>query len=389
VKIAIISSRFPFPIDKGDKLRLFHQIKELSSRHQIILISLSDETVGPRARKNLQEYCQKIYVFRLNRMQILFNLFKGLVRGLPAQVAYFFNEGIHGAIQKILLLEKPDHLYCQLIRTAEYGKNHRGFKTLDYMDCFHLSMLKRAVHAGFLMRRVWMEESRRLKKYEIEIYPAFHNHTIISHPDRDAMGLGTGHPLTVIPNGLDPGYSDHTELSEKDIDLLFLGNLGYFSNRLAVRFLLFDLLPLIDDLKSLRITIAGARPGYRLKQWIRQKPGVSLIANPPDTRNIYRRARLFVAPVFAGTGQQNKILEALASGCTVLCTPDVQKALDLPSPGLIRVAVDANDFASQIRTLLSAGPVPDSQISRARAYLQEHFSWEKNASTLEGLFQNT
>jgi len=389
VKIAIISSRFPFPIDKGDKLRLFHQIKELSSRHQIILISLSDETVGSRARKTLEDYCQKIYVFRLSRMQILFNLFKGLAKGLPAQVAYFFNEGIYGAIQKILRLEKPDHLYCQLIRTAEYGKSHPGFKTLDYMDCFHLSMLKRALHAGALMRRVWMEESRRLKKYEGEIYPAFHNHTVISHPDREAMGLGMGQPLTVVPNGLDPGYFDQTEMRQKDIDLLFLGNLGYFSNRLAVRFLLFDLLPLIDDLKSLRITIAGARPGRRLRQWIRQSPRVSLIADPPDTRNIYQRARLFVAPVFAGTGQQNKILEALASGCAVLCTPDVQKALDLPSPSLIRVAVSAKEFASQIRSLLSAGVLPEGQISSARAYLQKHFSWEKSTSTLEGLFINT
>lgn len=386
MKIAIISSRFPFPLDKGDKLRLFHQIKGLASRHEIILISLSDEPVDPLTRSALAPYCKKIHVFRFSRMHILFNLLKGLSRGLPAQVAYFFNEGIGKAIQKILQLENPDHLYCQLIRTAEYGKTHSGTKTLDYMDCFHLSMLKRAGHAGPGMDRLWMVESRRLKQYERNIYPYFHNHTIISKPDREAMDLGPDHPVTVIPNGLDPGYFEQTGMPQKDIDLLFLGNLGYFSNQLAVRFLLFDILPLLKDIKSLRITIAGAHPGRKMRKWVDQSPQVELIADPPDTRMVYQRARLFVAPVFAGTGQQNKILEAMASGCTVICTPDVQKALDIPSPGLIQVAESAQDFAIQIRTALKTNEDSADRSTAARAYLLEHFSWEKSTAVLEALF---
>ncbi len=386
MKIAIISSRFPFPLDKGDKLRLFHQIKQLSSRHEIILISLSDEPVDPQARRTLEAFCKKIYLFRLGRRQILINLLKGLFRKLPAQVAYFFNEGINKAIQKILKQENPDHLYCQLIRTAEYGKSHSGFKTLDYMDCFHLSMLKRAGHAGPGLSRLWRMESRLLNQYERDIYPYFHNHTIISKPDLEAMNLGPGHPLTVIPNGLDPCYFEQAGMPQKDIDILFLGNLGYFSNELAVRFILFDILPLIKDHNSIRITIAGARPGNRLRKWVDQNPQVSLIANPPDTRLIYQRAHLFVAPVFAGTGQQNKILEALASGCTVICTPDVQKALDIPSPGMIQVAVSAKDFATQIRAALEANEDKTDRSAAIRTYLLEHFSWEKSTTVLEALF---
>ena len=385
MKIAIISSRFPFPLDKGDKLRLFHQIKQLASHHEIILISLSDESVDPLAIRTLEPYCKKIHVFRLSRMHVLVNLLKGLSRGLPAQVAYFFNKGIGKAIQKILQQENPDHLYCQLIRTAEYGKPYAGNKTLDYMDCFHLSMLKRAGHAGPGMSRLWMVESRRLKQYERDIYPYFHNHTIISNPDREAMDLGPDLPVTVIPNGLDPDYFEQTGLLQKDIDLLFLGNLGYFSNQLAVRFLLFDILPLIKDIKSLRVTIAGAHPGRRMRKWVDQNPQVELIADPPDTRMVYQRARLFVAPVFAGTGQQNKILEALASGCTVLCTPDVQKALDIPSPGFIQVAVSAQDFATQIRASLEANEDTGGRSTATRTYLLEHFSWEKSTSSLEAL----
>ena len=39
--IIYFTSRFPYPINKGDKLRSYYQIKELSKSHEIHLISLS------------------------------------------------------------------------------------------------------------------------------------------------------------------------------------------------------------------------------------------------------------------------------------------------------------------------------------------------------------
>ena len=45
-KLVIIVSRFPFPLEKGDKLRAFHQIKELSSTYSITLITTTDSKVS-------------------------------------------------------------------------------------------------------------------------------------------------------------------------------------------------------------------------------------------------------------------------------------------------------------------------------------------------------
>ena len=43
--IIYLTSRFPYPINKGDKLRSYYQIKELSKSHEIHLISLSDQSI--------------------------------------------------------------------------------------------------------------------------------------------------------------------------------------------------------------------------------------------------------------------------------------------------------------------------------------------------------
>ena len=46
MKLIYLTSRFPYPINKGDKLRSYHQIKELSKQNDIYLISLSETKIS-------------------------------------------------------------------------------------------------------------------------------------------------------------------------------------------------------------------------------------------------------------------------------------------------------------------------------------------------------
>ena len=49
MKLLVLLSRFPYPLDKGDKLRAFHQLRYLAGRHEICLFALSDEDVSAEA----------------------------------------------------------------------------------------------------------------------------------------------------------------------------------------------------------------------------------------------------------------------------------------------------------------------------------------------------
>ena len=390
MKIVIISSRFPYPLDKGDKLRLYHQIRILSAEHQIVLISLTESEISSEELVALEAYCSNIYTFYLSKISILWNIVKGVLRGLPAQVSYFYQNDIDRRIAGIVGEEKPDHLYCQLIRTSEYGKHFTLPKTLDYMDCFHLSTSKRAQHIRGWKQWLWKLESRAVRKYESSIYPYFNHHTIISPVDHQSMGLGVSKPMTLVPNGLNESYYFEIQPAPvRNIDLLFLGNLSYFSNIAAVLFLIREILPKLDINKSRKIMIAGAQPSNWMKKLIARYPQIELMPDPVDTRQIYQRAKLFVAPIFAGTGQQNKILEAIASNCIVLCTPDVQAALGIRTPELIHVQQTAEGVAQEIDHILANPDGFVAQSRQARDYIRKHFSWEKNTQILENLITGT
>ena len=92
MRIFVIASRVPYPLEKGDKLRIYNQIKELSKRHEIILCCLSDSKVDPKAIDELSKYCIDIEVVALKKWRIALNLFLALFSNRPFQVAYFYQK---------------------------------------------------------------------------------------------------------------------------------------------------------------------------------------------------------------------------------------------------------------------------------------------------------
>ena len=61
-KIFVILSRVPYPLEKGDKLRAYHQIKELSKTHQISLCCLSDQAVSDEAILELEKITHELNI---------------------------------------------------------------------------------------------------------------------------------------------------------------------------------------------------------------------------------------------------------------------------------------------------------------------------------------
>ena len=62
MKILVVLSRFPYPLEKGDKLRAYHQIVQLAKRHEVYLFAISHTAVSPEQRAALEPYCKEIRI---------------------------------------------------------------------------------------------------------------------------------------------------------------------------------------------------------------------------------------------------------------------------------------------------------------------------------------
>ena len=382
MKILVLLSRVPFPLEKGDKLRAYHQIKGLARNHEIYLIALNDSSLHPEAEKELKTFCKEVYVFQLHRLAILWNLAIAYFSRRPYQVNYFYSRGIHQKISHIIDELQPDRIYCQLTRMSEYVKeiNHIP-KTIDLMDAFSKGIERRIKTSPRLYRWVFKQEYSRLKNYEHLMLHYFDQLTIISEQDRDFIAHEDSDRIHIIPNGVDTDFFSPAE-AEKDFELLFTGNMNYPPNIDCAVYLAEKVMPIINKtFPGARLLISGAQPSPRVKSLASEQVVVGGWVS--DIRESFKRSMIFLAPMQIGTGLQNKLLDAMAMGLPSITSPLANHALGAPEGDCILVGHSPQEIAELAIDLLRNPEKRKSLAIYGQQFVKDHFSWDTHNAKLE------
>ena len=150
MRLLVVLSRMPFPLEKGDKLRAYHLVKRLATHHEVFLFCLSDQRIAASDLEQLRTFCAHIQVVHIPRWRIALRMASALFSRLPFQVSYFHHRFAQRAIDRVIDSFKPEHALCQLVRTTEYVRHRYDLpKTLDYMDTLSKGMERRAENAAF------------------------------------------------------------------------------------------------------------------------------------------------------------------------------------------------------------------------------------------------
>jgi glycosyltransferase involved in cell wall biosynthesis len=247
-KIIFLTSRFPYPLNKGDKLRVYFQLKHLAEANEIHLIAVNDTEVSESHFQELMPFCKSIHVFVLPLYKRIFQLLISPLKGMPLQVAFFYSKGIKKQVVKLTNEIKPDHIHCHLIRTTEYVKEINTFrKSVDFMDAFGKGLEKRQISEQNVFKRyLYAYEKRLVYKYETKVFAFIDKFIIISEQDKSFIKSKRVNEIVVIPNGVDFN-TFYPKSTEKLYDLLFMGNLSYPPNIDAVKFFASEILPLLKN----------------------------------------------------------------------------------------------------------------------------------------------
>lgn len=386
MKIFVLLSRFPYPLEKGDKLRAYNQIREISKKHEVVLCALYDGKINPSAIEQLSQYCISVNVIQLSKMRRLWSFIKAQFSGIPFQVAYFYQCKAKYEIQSLIKEHQPDVLFCQLLRMVEYVKKVTIPKTLDYMDVFSKGVQRRISPAFFLFRPFINEEYRRLLKYEQYVFDLFDYKTIISDPDRQLIPHPKKDEIVVIPNGIDTDYYHPIE-REKKYDLIFSGNMGYPPNVNSAEFLVKKILPLVHQkMPKVNLIIAGAKPSASVLAL--RSEFVTVTGWVEDMRECYASARIFIAPMQIGTGLQNKLIEAMSMQLPCITSALANSALGSIHGKEILVGNSAEEYAEFIILLLK-DPAKASEISlNGLNFALRNFNWETHTTKLIALLES-
>lgn len=393
-RLAVVTPRFPLPLNKGDRLRIFHQLEVLQEHFDIDLHCLTFQRISNDMQSELCGRCHRLSIYRLSRWKAAFRMLWAPFSRRPFQVLLFTERQQMKRMRTSILSRQPDVLLAQMVRTAEYVKDLDEVPhVLDIMDTLHTGAEREAERASFWKRPLLREEGRRLLRYEHRMPNYFDACTIISKQDRDLLPHPDRESVAIVPNGVDTSYfSSEAEMAPlpceiQSFDVAFCGNMGYAPNVVAAKFLANDVAIEFEKAfgRKLHLLICGAQPSSTVKALA--SPNVSVVGNVPDIRSAYAAAPVFVAPMLVNTGLQNKLLEAMALERACVTTERALSALGTHAGDSVMTAHDAPSFASAIEGLLASDSNRVAKGKAARQLVLNQFSWKAATSTLVELLR--
>ena len=385
MKILVVLPRFPYPLEKGDKLRAYHQIVELAKTNEIHLFAVSHTKVTPEQRQALQPYCASIDVVHPTKFTAWFNTLRNGLRAKSLQMGYWDSARARKAVRNLVRTLQPDVVYNQMIRTVPLVARLNVTKVMDFQDALSLNTERRMEHSRGLMRSVLHYEFKMLRSTEYNAFRIFDALTIIASADADAIPHQRSGEIHIIPNGVDLDYFTPDVVEAKDNDVVFCGNLQYKPNIDAAQFLVREVMPVVwRQRPDTHLIIAGATPKSAVRQLA--SPNVEVVGSVPDIRLYYRRSRVFIAPMRIGSGLQNKILEAMATGVPCVTTPIANLAIGATPGTQLLIGEKPDELASHIISLLSDSNFAHSLAGNASQFVRTRFSWPAAVQPLQQIF---
>lgn len=375
MKILVALSRFPYPTDKGDKLRAYYQLKSLSLNHEIYLVCLNSGQIDDESKEEIKKYCKELHIVQLSFLARIFNLLAGLFSTVPFQVHYFRSSRMKSLIAEISRIQDIDVCYVQLIRLIQNlpGNLNLGFY-LDYMDCFSKGMKKRYQLSKWFEKPLVAWEARRLQKFENVLIDRFQGFSIISENDRLEFEPKLREKIDVIPNGVNEEYFDCNPSQVKKFDLIFTGNMGYHPNIQACKVLVKEIKPLLQKRGiNVRICLAGTSPSREVLSLASEDVVVTGFVK--DLRGFLSSSRIFVAPLFTGSGLQNKLLESMAAGLPTVTTTYTNKALGGSDQENIFLCDSPAAFVDTIEMLMKNPAHGMNVAAKGKEFIRNTYNW--------------
>lgn len=393
MRILYICHRVPYPPDKGDKIRAFHQIRALARRHRVHLLTLADGPVPDLTP--LKAICERVEVFPVHRARAYARSFLGLARPRPLTLAFFASRELAARVRELARRERYDAVVGYSSSVGPYLDLMPGVpRVMDMVDVDSAKWAQYARFAPLLLRPVYALEARRLRAYEAAL--AARVDRVVLATGAEARLLQSFAPqarVSAVANGVDIDFFQPLDLPKAPRPaLVFTGQMDYFANVDAMVHFARRVFPrLRERFPDLELLVVGRSPSPAVRR-LGDLPGVQVTGAVGDVRPFLTRAWVFVAPLRIAQGVQNKVLEAMASNLPVVCTERVHAGI---SEGGFRherdllVAGTDEEMESCLGFLLADETARVRLAESARQRLLGAYRWGANMERFEDLIGST
>jgi glycosyltransferase involved in cell wall biosynthesis len=353
----------------GGGVRMFHNIRLLALQHSVHVLSFVEDDNERKALDPLKAFCKS--VTPVERHPDFGAHWFSL---MPFMVREFGTPEMHKAVDDTIRAHKIDVIQCEYLQMAQY-KRSGIFSILTIHETYSANAYRTFQAASDALEKLQMfSRWMAMLNYEISMCNAFDR--VVTMTNEDAAFLRSyAHRANIraIPIGIDaeefrPRPDDGIE---HPIQIVFVGNYRHTPNIEAAEFLLNDIAP---SFPGIEFVIAGPHLPERLG-----KPANATVPGyVADTRCLFHSPNaILAAPLFSGTGQRVKLLEAFAMGVPVITTSLGSAGFPIANRKHALIANNAAEFRSAVAELVASQPLRAQLGREGRQMILEHLTWDR------------
>jgi sugar transferase (PEP-CTERM/EpsH1 system associated) len=391
MNLLVLVHRIPYPPNKGDKIRSYHELRYLAARHRVHLGCLADQPEDLAHMPVLRQMATSVEVVPLDPRRARLRSLAALASTEPLSVRYFASRRLQAWVDATLRHERIDAVLLFSSPMWAYVADRGLPVVMDFCDVDSDKWRQYAERAPWPMRPVYALEARRLRAWEQQALDGAAASVLVAERERrlwSDLPAALQSKVHVVRNGVDLQFFAPRRSSDPAADtIVFTGAMDYYANVDAVTFFAREVLPRVQARRpGAQFIIVGSRPTDQVRA-LSALPGVQVTGFVDDVRDWYARAAVCVVPLRIARGIQNKLLEALAMGRPVVCTAAAADGLGAGGGDGIRIADGAPALADAVVEVLADRAGAATQAAAGRRFVEREYEWDGAMAMLERLLE--
>jgi glycosyltransferase involved in cell wall biosynthesis len=378
LNILFLTAHLPVLGLHGGGIRMFHNLKALSQKHKVSLISFIESENEKEGVSRLEDLGVQVKTL-LRRPSKARHLFIPK----PREHDEYHSQEIATLVRETLGRMRFDVIQAEFIQMGQHVPRSRPL--LKILTEHEIQFANS--HAAFRAetRPLWKAKKSYdwmvQLNYEVGICRRFDWVVCMTDQDKAVLSEFVSPTfLRTIPIGVDSDYFQPNVrlLGISDAPrLLFVGNYRHTPNREAVYHFAKEILPRIHQvLPRAEFWVVGANAHLLDRQALTETDRIQVVGYVKDIRTAYQEAQVFVAPIQSGNGMRVKLLEALSMGMAVVASPLASSGFCTTDEEYLLLANNPDEFAAQTLRLLDDPLLCDRVGTNARRAIKTHYDWK-------------
>lgn len=405
MKILWLSHFIPYPPKGGVLQRGYHLLKQTARYHEVHLLAFNQkELIGPlfnsveegveEARSHLGEYCSSIEFMDLpcdtSSWSKRWLALKSLFTSAPYTMNWLLSPEYGNRIAELVKEHNFDFVHFDTISLAPFLLYCSNIpNSLDHHNIESHMLIRRASkESNFLKRMYFLQEGRRLEKFEKEYCPQFNFNFTCSDVDTQRLEeISPASKVHTIANGVDTEFFKPNKDIEKKERLIFVGTLSWYPNIEAVDFIAENIWPLVKEkYPNLTVDIIGANPPKNLVELSEKEERFNVHGFVDDILGFLHEAKCYVCPIKDGGGTKLKIVDALSIGMAIVADEIACEGIEVTDGKDVLFAQSGQEYLTQISKVLEEDSLRESLEDNARILAESTYSYDAIGKQLSDLF---